>query len=111
MYSCETCDDLRYWLCKKCLPSGSVEHPRSATFKGPHSFDSGTNEEFMERSTPSVATEEAAADTAEGAQVGGDAGERADESTPEFEPMDFREDDIEQLDFPDLNDLGNLEDL
>lgn len=36
---------------------------------------------------------------------------RADESSPEWEATDLRDDDIDQLEIPDLNELGNLDDL
>lgn len=65
----------------------------------------------MTQSTASVVSESAATDRQEAPQAADIVGGRADESTPEFEPMDFHEDDIERLEIPDLNDLGDLEDL
>lgn len=88
-----------------------MEHPRSATFEGAHTFDAGSGPEFVTRSEPSPAPVEPGTGGEDGPRADGDARGRADESTPEFEPMDFPEGDIEQLDFPDLNELGGLEDL
>ncbi|KAG8160970.1 hypothetical protein KVR01_009234 [Diaporthe batatas] len=108
-YRCETCTD-RYWICKKCLPVATVEHPRTATFEGPHTFDSGSGQEFVFQSKASSSGESGTSGD-DASRTSGDIRSGADVSTAEFEPMDFPEGDIEQLEFPDLQKLGGLEDL
>lgn len=88
----------------------SVEHPRTATFEGSHTFDSGSGQEFVSQSDVPI-SEKSGADGQEAFQANDGIGSGADTSTAEFEPMDFPDGDIEQLDFPDLQKLGGLEDL
>lgn len=65
--------------------------------------------EFVKHCPSLVTSNNAAALDDAAPESGGGAGEvPTSEDTPEFEEIDFHEDGIEQLDFPDL---GNLDEL
>lgn len=110
---CETCGVYCYVLCEKCFPSASVEHPRTVTFGGDHTSFSPEKgaQRFVARSTPSVTSHSVATDGKEPSEDDASYEGRADESSPQWAARDFGQDDIEQLEIPDLNDAGNLDDL
>lgn len=107
------CGPTNYVLCKKCYPSASSAH--KGMFANAHNFViSGSEEdEFVTPPASSVVSElePAAGEEAEAVEVDVDAGGGSDELTPDFEPIDFHEDDIQRLEIPDLDDLGDLDDL
>lgn len=107
------CGTTRYVLCKKCYPSASSAH--RSRFAVAHMFViSGSEEDqFVTQPASSVVSEleSAAGEEAEAVEADVDAGGGSDESTPDFEPIDFQEDDIQRLEIPDLDDLGDLDGL
>lgn len=68
-------------------------------------------QEFVAYPTPSAVSESVVTDEKEPSEAGVSDEGRADESSPEWEATDLRDDDIDQLEIPDLNELGNLDDL
>lgn len=105
------CGGEHYILCKKCYPSASAAH--QDRFTDAHTFViSGSKEdEFVAPPASSVISESAAGEEAEAVEADVDAGGGSDELTPDFEPIDFYEDDIQRLEIPELDDLGDLDDL
>lgn len=90
-----------------------MEHPRAVTFEGDHTLFSPENgaQRFVVPSVPSVTTESSVAYEKDPSEKDVSHQGRADESSPRWAATDFAEDDIEQLEIPDLNDAGNLDDL
>lgn len=107
------CGTARYVLCKKCYPLASSAH--KGRFAVTHTFviSGSEEEEFVTPPASSVASEleSAAGEEAEAVEADVDAGGGSDELTPDFEPIDFQEDDIQRLEIPDLDDLGDLDGL
>jgi hypothetical protein len=107
-----TCGPINYSICSKCYSTATVEHPRTATFGGPHTLclAEGYEQEFETPSEPIVEDEAVANSDVDGAEDSS-AELKSKESTPDLDETSFHANYIEQLDLPDLNDLGNLDDL
>lgn len=65
----------------------------------------------MTQPASSVISESIAGEEAEAVEADVETGGGLDELTPDFEPIDFNRDDIQRLEIPDLDDLGDLDDL
>lgn len=87
-----------------------MEHPRTATFEGAHTLFSPGTQEFVTPSPPSTASTSVSHESI-ASEVDVAPKARADDLIPERQPTASCEDDIEQLEIPELDDLGDLEDL
>lgn len=109
-WTCLSCEDGQYVLCKKCYPRGQDEHRKTVADRREgeeHSFEikEHASQEFEDTSSPTLsekALSAAGSDTGT-ASTEHNSGNQQEED--EVAPGDNGESEIGELDFPDLNDL------